>query len=106
MYRRLSNLRRLYQQDAWRHLNGLIIEPSAPWTTYVTASATMLLAQPPFEIFAHELIVVQMWVAGADAINLFHLPRREVLAWVETPAARHQSLPAQDFVQPGDASGE
>ncbi len=34
----------------------------------------LLLAHPTVEIFAHELIVVQMRVAGADAINLFHLP--------------------------------
>src|SRR5215813_14534473 len=106
MYRRLSNLRRLYHQAPWRQLNGSLIESSAGWTTYGAGRATMLLTQPPIEIFAHELIVVQMWIAGADAINLFHLPRREVLARVETPAARHQPLPPQNFVQSGDAPGE
>ena len=37
-YRRLSNLRSLNHQAAWRQLNGSLIESSAGWTTYGTLS--------------------------------------------------------------------
>src|SRR5262245_363127 len=106
LYRRLSNLRRLNHQAAWRRLNGSLIEPSAGWTTYGTGRAAMLLTHPPVEIFPHELIVVHLRIAVIDAINLFHLPGRKVFARVETPAARQQSLSPQNLVQAGDAAGE
>ena len=79
---------------------------SAGWTTYGTMSAAMLLAYPPVEIFAHEIIVVKLRIAVIDSINLFHLAGRKLFARVETPAARQQSLSAQNLVQTGDATRE
>src|SRR5262245_12928251 len=76
------------------------------WTTYGTVRATMLLAHPSIEIFAHEIIVVQLRIAVIDAINLFHLPGRKIFTRVEAPAARQQSLSTQNLVQAGDATGE
>src|SRR5262245_39415714 len=86
--------------------NVWIMKPSAGWTTYGTPRAAMLLAHPPVEIFSHEIIVVQAPIAVIDAINLFHLSGRKVFARVETPAARQQSLSAQNLMQAGDATGE
>src|SRR5262245_42656839 len=86
--------------------NVWIMKSSAGWTTYCTGRAAMLPAHPPVEIFAHEVIVVQLRIAVIDAINLFHLPGRKVFARVETPATRQQSLSPQNLVQTGDATGE
>jgi hypothetical protein len=41
----------------------------------------LLLAHSPAEIFAQELAIIQMRVAVADAVNLFHLLWRAVSAW-------------------------
>ena len=54
----------------------------------------------------HERIVVQMRVGAIDAVNFLGLARAERLVRVKTPDPFEQSLPAQHFVQPGDAAAE
>src|SRR5262245_4539345 len=61
-------------------------------------------SHPDVEILAHELVVGEMRVSAADPLDLFELPRREVLVRIETPSAFEQSLPPKDFMKPGDAS--
>jgi hypothetical protein len=54
----------------------------------------------------HEGIVIQVRIGTIDAVNLIGLTMREILVRIETPPAREQSLPPQDFVDAGDAAAE
>ena len=58
------------------------------------------------QMLLHELVVCQVRVAGEHAVDLLHLSRAQILVRIEAPAAREQPLPAQHFVNAGDASGE
>ena len=51
---------------------------------------------------AHERIVVEVRIGGADAVDLLALSGSQRLLRVETPDAFEQSLPAQDLVAAGD----
>lgn len=53
-----------------------------------------------------EIIIAEMRVGGADAINLRKLAGAERFLLVEAPDALQQTLAAEDFVQAGDAAGE
>src|SRR5262252_9096841 len=72
----------------------------------LTSLAIASSFQPPGQILSDEFIVVQARILRADAINLFHLSGRKIFARVKTPSARQQSLPPQNLMQTGDASGE
>ena len=52
----------------------------------------------------NECIILQMWIDAADAIDLFDLAWREIFVLVEAPAARHQTLAAENFVDPRNAT--
>jgi hypothetical protein len=64
------------------------------------------LSQPCVQSRRNKLIVVQMWIEPANAINLFGLPGREVLIGIETPAAGQQTLPAEHLMNPRNASAK
>ena len=64
------------------------------------------LAQPFVQMFADELVVVQMWVAPAHAVKPPRLAGRQRLRRVQAPGAFEQALTAQDFVDARDAAGE
>ncbi len=51
-------------------------------------------------------IIVQVRVARAHAVDLFHLTGRKILARIETPSTLQKSLPAQNLVQAGNATGK
>lgn len=51
-----------------------------------------------------EIIIAEMRVGGADAINLRKLAGAERLVLVETPEAFEEALAAEDFVEAGDAA--
>jgi hypothetical protein len=57
-------------------------------------------------MLCHELVVLQVRVCPAHAVDLVHLSWRQVLVRVETPAAFEESLAAKNFVQSGDAARE
>ena len=45
-----------------------------------------------------------MRISAADAVDLFVLPRREILCPIKAPTALQQSLPVQYFMEPRDAA--
>lgn len=53
-----------------------------------------------------ELIVAEVRIVSADAVNLFHLSGRQSFVRIETPAAREQPLSPQNLVQTRDAARE
>ncbi len=62
--------------------------------------------QPALPVRAHEGVVVEMRVGGADPVDLFLLARSQGLVRVEAPDAREKPLPAQDLVAAGDDAVE
>src|SRR5205814_6273023 len=67
-----------------------------------SAAALFNSRQPSMQIGAHERIVVEVRIGGADAVDLLALSGSQRLLRVETPDAFEQSLPAQDLVAAGD----
>ena len=55
---------------------------------------------------ADEIVVGEIGVLVADAVDLLDLARAQALGGIETPDALHQSLPPQDLVAAGDAAVE
>src|SRR5689334_9665272 len=62
--------------------------------------------EPGIEMFLDEGVVGEMRVEMADAIDFFELAGREIFVRVEAPATFEQALPAQNFVDAGNAAGE
>jgi len=63
-------------------------------------------AQPFFEVFGDEGVIIQVGVGPADPVNLFNLAGAEGFMRIETPDALEQALAAEHLMQAGDASGE
>ncbi len=57
-------------------------------------------------MLGHKGVVVQVRVGGIDAVDLIHLPRREIVIGIQAPATGHQALAPQHLVDTGDAAGE
>src|SRR6185295_10270067 len=64
------------------------------------------LPQPALDIGAHERVVVEVGISGADAVDLLHLARAQAFVRVEAPDAVEQALAAEDFVAAGDYAVE
>ena len=62
--------------------------------------------QPALQIRAHEGVIVEVRIGGADAVDLLLLSGAERLARIEAPDAFEQPLPAQDLVAAGDHAVE
>src|SRR5262249_29180318 len=62
--------------------------------------------EPAREIGAHEVVVGEVRIAPADAVELRRLPGAEALVGVEAPDAIEQALAAQDLVAAGDDAVE
>ena len=60
--------------------------------------------QPLVEVFANEVVVVQMRIGAIDAVDLFRLARAERFVGIEAPDAFEESLAAENFVEAGDAA--
>src|SRR5436190_8980253 len=58
--------------------------------------------EPACEVCAHEGVIGEMRVSGADAIDLLHLAGSKRLVRLEAPDAFEQALTPQDFVAPAD----
>src|SRR6266511_758898 len=52
-----------------------------------------------------ELFIAQVWIGAANPVDLLALAGAERLVRVEAPGAFQQALPAQHFVEAGDAPG-
>src|ERR1043165_8187478 len=50
--------------------------------------------------------LTQMRICAIDPVDLFHLSRAERFVFVQAPKSLEQALPAQHFVQAGDAAAE
>ena len=57
-------------------------------------------------MFADEGVVVEMGIGGVDAIDFFELAGAEGFVRIEAPDTFEKALAAENFVQPGDASGK
>jgi len=57
-------------------------------------------------VLHNEIVILQMWVGAANAIELITLSGAELLVWIETPDSFEQALSAQDFMNASDAAGE
>jgi len=55
-------------------------------------------------MFPHKIVVLQMRIGGADAIDFVGLAGRKIFVGIEAPAAFEQTLAAQNFVDAGDAA--
>ncbi len=65
----------------------------------------MKLACKPFiAMTRHELVISQMRISAAHAIDFFALSGAESFGGIEAPDAFEQPLPPQDVVNPGDAA--
>src|SRR4051812_19767202 len=64
------------------------------------------LAKPFIKMLPYKIIILQVRIEPANAINLFHLTGGKFFFGIETPAAFQQPLSAQDLVNPGNASVE
>src|SRR2546423_7822361 len=53
-----------------------------------------------------KVVVGEMRIETADAIDFFELAWREIFARVEAPAAFKKALAAQNFVNSGNTAGE
>jgi hypothetical protein len=71
-----------------------------------TKLAQTKLAQPLSQVRGDKLIIMQMRILNIEAVEFRQLPRRKVFARIKAPAAREQTLPPQNLVQPRDAAGE
>src|SRR6266550_2320293 len=54
----------------------------------------------------HERVVAELRMTRDHTIDLRGLAGGETLVLIEAPDTRHQSLPSQYVVNPGDAAGE
>jgi len=52
-----------------------------------------------------KVVILQMRVRVADAINFLALTRTELLIRIEAPDSFEQSMPLQDFVDTWDTAG-
>ena len=52
----------------------------------------------------HEIVIDEMGISTAHAIDLFELPRGQFLIGVKTPASLKESLAAQDLMYTRDAA--
>ena len=60
--------------------------------------------QPFIEMLGDEIIIAEVRVGGAHAINLRKLAGAERFVFIEAPDAFEKALAAEDFVQAGDAA--
>src|SRR5690242_18236394 len=70
------------------------------------AAAMPNSGQPALQIGANKIIIVEVRIGGADAVDLLALSGPQRLLRVETPDTFEQSLPAQDLVAAGDHAVE
>src|SRR5215831_19864369 len=70
------------------------------------ANRTLISRQPALQVRAHEVIVVEVRIGGADAVDLLALSGSQRLLRVKAPDTFEQSLPAQDLVAAGDHAVE
>src|SRR5262249_16352184 len=59
-------------------------------------------SEPAVAVGAHEIVVGEMRVGGAHAVDRGLLARPEAFVWIEAPDAGEQALSAQDFITAGD----
>src|SRR5262249_61149727 len=79
-----------------------------PWsrcTAGVPQVPRSITVHPPVQVIAHELVVGQVRVSPADAVDLLGLAGAERLVRVQAPVPLQKPLPAQDLVDAGDAAG-
>src|SRR5437588_10792926 len=62
--------------------------------------------QPLVPMTGDKVVVDQIGIVAADAVDLLRLAGAEGLLGREAPEALEQALSAQDLVDPGDASAE
>src|SRR4051812_16719428 len=84
---------------------------SARWARIASATRPSFVSimdspQPFLQVGAHERVIGEIGVLGADALDLLRLPRRKRLLRVEAPDALEQPLAPQDFVAARDAARE
>src|SRR5919197_4724672 len=75
--------------------------PSAP-----ASALRVSTSHPLLEVCGNELVVGEVWVRAADAVDLGSLTAAERLVRIETPRACDESLAPQHFLNTGDTSGE
>ena len=63
-----------------------------------------LSAEPTFEIPRHKIVVAEVGIGSANAVNLLDLAWRSRLVGIQAPAAFQESLATQNLVQACDAS--
>jgi len=57
-------------------------------------------------MLTHKVVVGEMRVGIADTVDLCALPRRKTLVFIKAPDTLQNPLPAQHFVNTGDAAGK
>src|SRR6185503_13514995 len=87
-----------------RPAGGCLTESFVPGHRSIRAWNS-LFTQPFLPMFAHQLLVVQMWIRTIHTIDFFALAGAERLVRVQTPDAFEQALPAQHFMDAGNTAG-
>jgi hypothetical protein len=64
------------------------------------------LVKPFIKVFLYKMIILQKGIGSANPIDLLGLSRRKVFVRIETPATFKQSLPAENFVNPGNTAAK
>ena len=63
-----------------------------------------ILGQPTIQVLGNELIVIQKRIGRVDPFDLLQLSLGKYFGWLQAPAASQQPLPAQYFVDAGNAA--
>src|SRR5688572_30341584 len=55
--------------------------PALPWLPPSGGSSSRS-PQPPIQVFLHEVVIGQVWIAGEHAVDLICLTGAQVLVWI------------------------